>query len=169
MHYLYTPITINENSFLVKVVIEEYGTENKKRGYNAQRINMSALQAAQFSKLIRKSRKAGSSETDGISVANLYSLVKTYDKDFVPGKPVNPALFNVDGTPRVFYHGTANQFDTFNMNPGAYGEGAYFTTSIVEAADYAIASLEAAGIEVPADYDDIEDWKLEKHRTPQQL
>ena len=82
---------------------------------------------------------------------------------------INPALLNDDGTPRVFYHGTANQFDTFNMNPGAYGEGAYFTTSIAEAADYAIASLEAAGIEVPADYDDIEDWKLEKHRTPQQL
>nr|AHF25394.1 hypothetical protein [uncultured bacterium Contig137] len=81
MHYLYTPITINGKPFLAKVVIEEYGTENKKRGYNAQRINMSALQAAQFSQLIRKSRKTGSSEADGINVANLYSLVKTYDND----------------------------------------------------------------------------------------
>ncbi len=51
---------------------------NKRRGYNALRINMSALQAAQFSKFKRKSRKTGSSETDGISVAKLYDLVKRY-------------------------------------------------------------------------------------------
>lgn len=76
MHYLYTPITVNNAPFLVKLTVEEYGTENNKRGYNVLRIKMSSLQASQFSKMIRKSRKVGSSVMDAISVADLYSFVK---------------------------------------------------------------------------------------------
>lgn len=82
MHYLYSHITINNAQFWVKLVAEEYEIERTERGYNIQRINMSTLQTAQFSELIRKSRKIGSSVVDGISVSDLYSLVKEYDKDF---------------------------------------------------------------------------------------
>ena len=94
MHYFYAPITINEAPFLVRLVIEEYGIDTQKRGYNVKRIKMSTLQTSQFSKLTRKSRKIGSSAVDGLSIANLYSLVKTYDKDFHLGKDVNEALLN---------------------------------------------------------------------------
>ena len=35
------------------------------------------------------------------SIFDLYSLVKQYDKNFKPGKEVNSALLNDDGTPKV--------------------------------------------------------------------
>ena len=49
-----------------------------------------------------------------IRVADLYAIVKTFDKYFVAGKDVNPALLNEDGTPKVFYHGTDTRFDAFD-------------------------------------------------------
>lgn len=116
MHILYAPITINNAPFLVKLVVEEYDLDSKSRGYNVQRIKMSSLQAAQFSELTRKSRKSGSSAKDGISIAQLYSLVKTFDKNFHAGKSVNPALLNEDGTPKIMYHGTDADFDAFDMS-----------------------------------------------------
>ena len=42
-----------------------------------------------------------------ISISDLYALVKKYGKDFTPGNTVNPALFNEDGTPKMFYHRTS--------------------------------------------------------------
>ena len=129
MHYLYSPITINNAPFLAKLTVEEYGVDNKKRGYNVLRIKMSSLQTSQFSDLIRKSRQIGSSVMDGISVADLYSLVKKYDKDFHPGKEVNPALLDENGEPKVFYHGTNKKFNVFKNIKGIH----FFSESI----DYA--------------------------------
>lgn len=40
-----------------------------------------------------------------ITVSDLYSFVKRFDKDFSAAHEVNPALLNEDGTPKVFYHG----------------------------------------------------------------
>lgn len=52
--------------------------------------------------------------TTNYIVADLYDYVKTYDKEFNPGKDVNPALLNKDGTPMVFYHGTDAEFTAFD-------------------------------------------------------
>ena len=83
MHYLYTPITINNNPFLVRITVEEYGIDNAKRGYNVLRIKMSNLQSSQFTKLLRplassipnNTDTGGSSDWTKMSIANLYSLV----------------------------------------------------------------------------------------------
>ena len=40
-----------------------------------------------------------------ITVSDLYSFVKRFDKDFTAAHDVNPTLLNEDGTPKVFYHG----------------------------------------------------------------
>lgn len=47
------------------------------------------------------------------SIYNSAQNVKTYDKDFTPAPEANPQLLNDDGTPKVFYHGTNAEFNTF--------------------------------------------------------
>ena len=49
-----------------------------------------------------------------ITVSDLYSFVKRFDKDFSAAHEVNPALLNEDGTPKVFYHGTRERFTVFD-------------------------------------------------------
>lgn len=39
------------------------------------------------------------------SVADLYDLVKRFDREFTAGREANPMLLNEDGTPKMFYHG----------------------------------------------------------------
>ena len=62
------------------------------------------------------------------TVSNLFSLVKQYDKKFNP-KPVNPLVLNEDGTPKVFYHSTNENFTVFKKGEraGLSGKGIYFS------------------------------------------
>ncbi len=65
------------------------------------------------------------------TVADLFADVKRRDKNFNP-KPVNNALLNEDGTPKMFYHGTSNGgftvFDAYGHGRfGLFGIGSYFT------------------------------------------
>ena len=39
------------------------------------------------------------------SIADLYDLVKRFDREFTAGREANPMLLNEDGTPKMFYHG----------------------------------------------------------------
>lgn len=101
---------------------------------------MSTLQTAQFSKMTRKSGQNGSSAVDALSISDLYSFVKTYDKNFYAGKEVHPALLNEDGTPKIFYHGTNNEFTEFDesmigSNYPAYSVGGFYFTSKKTSAD----------------------------------
>ncbi len=105
MHYFYSVVEYNGNPFLAKIAVEEYNIDSEKRAYNVERIKMSALSRTQYSTMKASYRGNLVSNADGISVADLFELVKTYDKKFQP-KPVNEALLNEDGTPKVFYHGT---------------------------------------------------------------
>ena len=67
----------------------------------------------------------------------MYELVKRFDKDFSAGRPVNPALVNADGTPKVVYHGTNSKaFYVFDSSPSSkrvrlntLGDGYCFTSS----------------------------------------
>ena len=94
MHYFYTPISINGAPFLSKLTVEEYGLEGSRRTYNLQRITMSSLSRAQWSTMIDDNREKYVYSNDALTIAQLYELVKTYDKDFTPGKPINPAFSN---------------------------------------------------------------------------
>ena len=130
MHYLYTPISINGAPFVAKLCIEEYGFNESKRAYNLQRLKISEVSRAQYSQLIDENRGKYAYTSDALSVAQLFEFVKQKDKKFKPN-PVNQVLLNEDGTPKVFYHGTRENFTEFSkkkVKPGFYGRGFYFTT-----------------------------------------
>ena len=58
--------------------------------------------------------------------------------DWTKGK-VHPALLNNDGTPKVFYHGSPNEFTVFDKKKarsGYYGRGFYFTAEKSQASVY---------------------------------
>lgn len=57
------------------------------------------------------------------SIADLYQLVKTFDKDFTPAPEVNPALLNEDGMPKVVYHGSDADFTTFDITKSRSWDG----------------------------------------------
>ncbi|MGN0488920.1 MAG: hypothetical protein ACI4HO_06630 [Ruminococcus sp.] len=61
------------------------------------------------------------------NISDLFSFVKQYDKEFNP-KPVNPLVLNEDGTPKVFYHSTNENFTVFKKGEraGLSGKGIFF-------------------------------------------
>ena len=80
-----------------------------KRAYKL--VNIEKYQpSAGVSQKLNSSLKVGT----GMNIADLYAIVKTFDKYLVAGKKVNPALRNKDGTPKVFYHGTDAEFTAFD-------------------------------------------------------
>lgn len=83
----------------------------------------------------------GVSTSDNIatefSVADLYALVKQYEKDFSP-KPAS-AIVNEDGTPKVVYHGTDADFTVFDRTKGRSTmdiQGSFFSPWELDAEGY---------------------------------
>ena len=75
-----------------------------------------------------------------ISISDLFDIVKDLDKDFCYNS-VNPAFLNEDGTPKILYHGTKAEFDTFmheyiGKNGTSYGKGFYLTDDYEYAESY---------------------------------
>lgn len=139
IHYLYAPVSINGAPFMAKLEVEEYDRSIKHRAYNLQRITMSGLSRTQFSEMISVNRGKLAYKSDALTVAQVYDLVKQYDKDFKPGREVNPAFLNDDGTPKVFFHGTDATFDAFDRTKGRSNmdiQGMFFSPYEKEARDY---------------------------------
>lgn len=133
-HSLYAYTEVMGYPALLRLRVEELFYYNKdssgevRRDYILQNIEEESI-----SKRNRFSRPNHSNQNSStISVADLFELVKQYDTEFKPN-PVNEALVNEDGTPKVMYHGTANEFTVFNpmlqggKNGIAEGYGIYFT------------------------------------------
>lgn len=128
---------------LYKITVEErfqdpYHT-NERRFHNLKYIEKVADVPADAN--VEQSHKDGStmgSPTTDYTVADILSLGKTYDKDFHLGKAVNPALLNRDGTPRIVYHYTDEDFTVFEIgrsgsNQGkTHGDGIYVSTNPTE-------------------------------------
>lgn len=73
------------------------------------------------------------------NVADLYGIVKKYDKRFVSAKSVDQSVLNEDGTPKVFYHGTDAQFEAFDASKGRSTmdiQGMFFSPWEIEARGY---------------------------------
>lgn len=114
------------NVAVYRITVEEYfqskSQPNEKKFHNLKYIEKVAELSADA--LSEKNGSGGSTmrnSTTTYSVADVYSFVKQYDKEFTSAPEVNPRLLNKDGTPKVFYHGTPNA--TFTEFRG----GTYFT------------------------------------------
>lgn len=78
------------------------------------------------------------------NIADLYALVKQKDSEFKPDRAVDPIFLNDDGTPKVFYHGTDEDFTAFDITKSRSWDGTpdydlpgfYFTESAEISGDY---------------------------------
>ena len=142
MHHFYVGVEYNKAPFIAEVIVEEYldnFNDLKSRVYNVQRIKMSGLPRGHYDALNNASKaEKVRLQPDEITISDLFSLVKTYDKDFKP-KP-NSLVLNEDGTPKVMYRGDAEEFTVFDRKKSKYsnlyGRGFYFTDSKAHAMQY---------------------------------
>ena len=144
LHKLYALVEYNEQVYIAKTSVEEFYNLGKKgvsrKVYNLKAIKIEPASVGQFR---IENSSSSASETDSIySIADLYEFVKRHDKDFTPAPEVNPLLLNDDGTPKVLYHGTRDNFTTFELQDKAkfgraLGDGFYFTSSYDKAFKFA--------------------------------
>ena len=87
----------NNNLYIAKVKVEEYGAENEgRRFYNLKGIKIDPAGGTPDAKTSYGTMPDARSE---YSVSDLYALVKDYDKDF-KSQPSSKVV-NTDGTPKV--------------------------------------------------------------------
>lgn len=136
LHKLYTPITYNNSEYIAVTTVEEYYNESvndvSRRAYNLKSIKIEPADG----RLEKISTSPMSGTGSAISISDLYSLVKSNDKNFkeIPASKV----VNKDGTPKVVYHYTNGDFTVFNTNASGsnqgktHGDGIYVSTSPTE-------------------------------------
>ena len=136
LHKLYTPITYNNSEYIAVTTVEEYYNESvndiSRRAYNLKSIKIEPADG----RLEKISTSPMSDTGSTISISDLYSLVKSNDKNFKE----NPAskVVNEDGTPRIVYHYTNGDFTVFNADASGsnqgktHGDGIYVSTSPTE-------------------------------------
>lgn len=136
MHSFYVLARDGENVSLLKLYAEEAVSkagEDFTRAYDLKDI-----------KTVATSTNGVLSQTGGLTdadiatiqtVADLFAAVKDYDSSFQPQEA--SAVVNEDGTPRIVYHGTNAEFNTFESEDGTY----WFS----ESEDYAEAMMEERG------------------------
>lgn len=134
MHKLYAPVDFNGDLYVAKVTVEEYGAgDSSKRFYNLRGIKIDPAGGTPDAKT---SYGTMPDTRSTYSISDLYSLVKSNDKDFKENSA--SAVVNKDGTPKVVYHYTNGDFTVFNddasgSNQGkTHGDGIYVSTSPTE-------------------------------------
>lgn len=128
MHSFYTLYRNGDTVSLLKLFVEEaVSVKNGEifdRAYQLKDIEKVAN--APSGVLSFAGGLTGEADATTYSISDLYSLVKTYDKDFTAAHDVSPELLNEDGTPKVFYHGTMYDFTEFRSEEISPAEGSYF-------------------------------------------
>lgn len=109
MHSLYSVYKTNGETYLLKLYVEEAlpnrGGDPFSRAYELKTIEKIAnLPNGVLS--VSKGLTDGKSAISNLTVADLFSLVKQFDKDFSAGAAANPMFLNDNGTPKMFYHGS---------------------------------------------------------------
>ena len=138
MHSLYAIADMGTGKELVKLYIEELNDVNidgtMKRAYQLQNINKVLPESNRFS----NNSLASSIQQNTYTVSQLFDLVKQKDKNFRP--KTSSKVVNEDGTPRIMYHGSPNEFTVFDIkkakSAGTLGKGFYFTDSNSHASTY---------------------------------
>lgn len=136
MHKLYSPVIFNNDLYIAKVTVEEYGAENGgRRFYNLKGIK---IDPAGGTPNVKTSYGTMPDTRSEYSISDLYALVKSYDKNF-KSQPSSKVV-NEDGSPKVMFHGTSNggfnTFNTYGSNFGLFGIGSYFTDDSSVAEEY---------------------------------
>ena len=127
MHYFYSLATVDGQSYLVKLSVDELESRSGtiRRAYNVDDIQISPVAVTQVYKPAVTTGDMEGNVPPTHSISDLHAIVKQYDKEFSP-KPVSEHLLNEDGTPKVFYHGTDAKFHSFDPNEIAAREGSFF-------------------------------------------
>ena len=130
-HKLYALVQdLNGQIALYKITVEEY-YQSKKNPDNKKFHNLRYIQKIADNvggRTFEKTRSGGSTNdiSATYSISDLFHLVKQYDSEFKP-KTVNEVLINkADGKPKVFYHGTNENFTEFGPDEFAPSEGSFF-------------------------------------------
>ena len=123
MHSFYAVSDIGNGRELLKLYVEEmYDPGAKEDNFRAYKLlNIEKKQSG-----VMGSQKPVSPTTQTTSVKNiadLYALVKQKDSEFKPDRAVDPIFLNDDGTPKVFYHGTDEDFSAFDITKSRSWEG----------------------------------------------
>ena len=144
MHSLYAVVNLNGKNIVIKLFAEEAYSQKQNQSFTRAYSLKYIQKVAEFDNGVH-SNKGGLTDSPSAttySIADLYDFVKTYDKKFTPAPEVSPLLLNDDGTPKVFYHGTRENFTTFELQDKAkfgraLGDGFYFTSSYDKAFKFA--------------------------------
>ena len=126
MHSFYAVADIGNGNEVLKLYVEEMNDPNSdntlKRAYQLKNIEkwQFAVTGSANKTLSRISQTANID-----TVSDLFAVVKQLDNNFSP-KSVNPVVLNDDGTPKVFYHGTSENFIEFRAEEMNIREGSYF-------------------------------------------
>ena len=116
MHSFYTLAKMRGKEALVKLYVEEVFSARTEstfaRAYNLKYIEMVAgIDRGVYSS---EGGLTDSHPATDLTIADLFALVKRFDKDFAP----NPAskVVDEDGRPMVVYHGTDSDFTVFDRS-----------------------------------------------------
>ncbi len=133
MHSFYTIYENGNGKYLLKLYVEEAlsnkGNEVFTRAYELKDIE----KVADIQSGVHSQERGLTTDKPATidSISDLFKFVKRYDKEFSP-KAVNPLLLNDNGTPKVFYHGTFENWTVYDLTKNAnqqFGEGIYLTES----------------------------------------
>ena len=137
MHKFYAPAFIDGKLYIAKMAVDESyspGQEDThKKFYHVRTIEIEAASSVGIG--FTNHTPIMENAASEISISDLFSLVKEYDGEFHP-KAVDPVLLNEDGTPKVFYHGTSEDFTSFSSDEIAAREGFFFMENREDAAAY---------------------------------
>ena len=141
-HIMYAYTEVMGYPALLKLKIEELFYHNfTESGELMRDYILQNVEEESVSERNRLSRSNHSNtNSSDISIADLYKLVKTYDKEFKP-KSANPLLLDENHQPKVFYHGTDAEFSVFDIEMAGQnwhgdsrlGKGFYFANTEREA------------------------------------
>lgn len=132
MHYFYSVCIVENEPYLVKLGVDELNSDSTitRRAYNVNSIKITPIAVTQLFRAAG-TMSVGGEKLSTYSIADLFALVKQYDKEFSP-KPVNPLLLDENKQPKIFYHGTNAQFTEFDPDELADREGSFFFSESYE-------------------------------------
>ncbi len=136
VHHLYCPITMNGKKAIAKLYISEHiGGEHKFYLTKIEEVTHAIGKSTNEGATVHRAKGTAGDTSPTISIAEIFDFVKKNDKLFESDskdpiyfdpKPANPLFLNEDGTPKVFYHGTGEQFTVFDPAEMRDREGSFF-------------------------------------------